>query len=128
LALILIDKINKGKGARRIQIIKCCGKKSCYKNLTRRGRSTNATKSTMLVTKPTLKVKTITKSAVEAIKDTSKAQYDATVLVITATSIASIGPLSYSEQFTSVVTTTGRAEESVATEEPPTEKSQTGNY
>jgi hypothetical protein len=53
-------------------------------------------------------------------------QYDATVL-ITATSITSIGPLSDSEQFTSIVTTTGRAEESVATEEPPTEKSQTGN-
>jgi len=119
--LALIEKMNTGKGARRTKIIKCCGKKSCDNILTR-SRSTNATKSAMLVTNPTLKVKTITNSFVEKIKDTSNAQYDTTVFTAKSTV-----PLSDSEQSTSV-TTTGRVGASVATEdEPSTEKSQTGN-
>lgn len=112
--------MNKGKGARRTQIIKCCGKKSCD-NIHMRSRPTNATKLAMLVTNPTLKVKTTANSFVEAMKDTSKAQYDATVFTVTSNV-----PLSDSEQSTSV-TTTGRVEESVATEEPSTEKSRAGN-
>jgi hypothetical protein len=86
-------------------------------------------KSTTFMTNPTVKVKTasgshstITILNLEAIKNLTRAQGDTTVYPATSTD----GTLSDSEKFPDV-TTPGRTEESVATEEPLTENSLTGN-